>query len=160
MPDLPGAQAPPAAAMSPRRLGALLVLAMPLAGCGVISGPGLGDILAARAVWRAKGLHDYAYDYRVDGFFIGYDGRTIHLVVRADSVVSATYRDTGDPLPGPAGYLPTVDRLFERAILALGGDGLRSISFDPGFGYPRFMQLDGPPDAGGTVTASGLQPLP
>jgi hypothetical protein len=149
--------------MSPRRLGALLVLAMPLAGCGVISGPGLGDILAARAVWRAKGIHDYAYDYRVDRFFINYAGRAIHLVVRADSVVSATYRDTGEPLPGTAGYLPTVDRLFERAIAAFGGYGLntlRSISFDPGLGYPRFMQLDGPPDAGGSVTASGLQPLP
>ena len=149
--------------MSVRRLGAILVLAMPLAGCGLMSGPGLDDVLAARADWRAKGIHDYAYDYRSDGFFIGYDGRTIHLVVRGDSVVSAVYRDTGDPLPGAPGYFPTVDGLFERAIKALGGDGLntlRSISFDPQLGYPRFMRLDGPPDASGTVTAAGLQRLP
>jgi hypothetical protein len=146
--------------MSVRRLGAILVLAMPLAGCGLMSGPGLDDVLAARADWRAKGIHDYAYDYRSDGFFIGYDGRTIHLVVRGDSVVSAAYRDTGDPLPGPVSYLPTIDGLFERAIAALGGDGLDSISFDPRLGYPRFMRLDGPPDASGTVTAAGLQPLP
>jgi hypothetical protein len=37
---------------------------------------------------------------------------------------------------------------------------LRGVRFDPVLGYPTEIDLDGPPDASGSVFATGLRALP
>jgi hypothetical protein len=117
-------------------------------------------VSARRARWAAHGLTSYEYDYEVTGFFINYAGRSIHLVVRAGVVQSATDVATGLAEPGATSQWPTIDALFDEAAQAAAGGSLGSVRFDPTLDYPTQIDLKGPPDASGSVFASGLRALP
>jgi hypothetical protein len=142
------------------RLGTRLLLPFSLAACGDATGPALDDVLAHRATWSARHLNDYVYDYQATGFFILWDGQQIKLEVRNGAVASAVIAATGQPVPGSPSEFPTVEALFDEAVEAARDHTLRAISFDPDLGYPRRMDLAGPPDASGSVLAIDLQPLP
>ena len=67
---------------------------------------------------------------------------------------------TSQPAPGdPASWL-TIDKLFDEATQAAASGTLRGARFDPTFDYPSELDLAGPPDASGSVFASGLLLLP
>src|SRR5436190_24082095 len=87
-----------------RRHGSLAVTAFILAvGCNdPTDASPTTNVSARRARWTAHGLTSYEYDYEVTGFLINYAGRSIHLVVRADVVQSATDVATGVAEPGAA----------------------------------------------------------
>jgi Family of unknown function (DUF6174) len=142
-------------------LGAALALA---AHCGeptrVDPETQLTELRLHRAQWAARGITAYQYEYQVTGFFIGYAGQRIRLVVRDGVVESATLVADGKPLPGPLTEWPTIDRLFDRAMEAAAAGVLRGVRFDPQLDYPSEIDLDGPPDASGSVLATSLRPIP
>jgi Family of unknown function (DUF6174) len=75
-------------------------------------------------------------------------------------VQSATDAVTGQAEPGAPASWPTIDKLFDEAMEAAADGSLRGARFDPALDYPTEIDLAGPPDASGSVFASGLLPLP
>jgi len=118
------------------------------------------DLAAHRARWTARGLTKYAYDYRLTGFNVSWVNRPIHIVVLNGVVVSATDVATGQAAPGDPASWATIDKLFDQASQASASRTLRGIQFDPTFDYPTEIDLAGPPDASGSIFASGLLLLP
>ena len=116
------------------------------------------DVAAHRSQWNARALGDYSYDYLVTGYFIIWVNRPVHVVVRAGAVQSAAYVDTGTPIPDAARLFPTIEGLFDRVRGAAEAGLLRSVRYDPLFGFPTFFDVDGPPDASGTTRATNFQP--
>lgn len=120
-----------------------------------------GQVTADYEQWTSHGLDSYEYDYLLGGgFFIQFADHPIHLVVRDGVVVSATYVDTGEPLPGPLTTWPTIDDLFAHALLAAEAGSLLGLRVDTQLGYPTEIDLAGPPDAHGFLRASNLRKLP
>jgi len=146
--------------MRPRpRLAAMLLLPALLAACRDPTGAG-GDVSRHRARWAAHAIASYQYDYELAGFFINFAGRRVRVEVRDGAVRSATDVATGRPMPQELATWPTVDRLFDTAERAAAAGSLRAVRYDPTYDYPTLLELDGPPDASGSVTASGLVPVP
>jgi Family of unknown function (DUF6174) len=143
-----------------QRLAALSPLAVALAACSDATGPRPEDVLAHRANWLAHHLTEYTYIYEARGFLISWEGQPIRIAVRNGVVVSATVAATGEPAsPSPTDF-PTIDKLFDEAADAARDHTLSAISFDDQLSYPRRMDLDGPPDARGSLIASQVQPVP
>jgi hypothetical protein len=140
----------------PALLGSILLLPA----CGGPTAPSVAEIEQAQARWATHRLTRYVYDFETTGFFTTLEGKTIHLVVIADTVRSAVFAGTSDPVPVPAASLATVDTLFARAIAAREAGALTSAEFDPQLDYPTRLQISGPPDASGAILASNLQPVP
>jgi hypothetical protein len=116
------------------------------------------SILEYRANWKARGFTNYDYTYEfAAGFSNGPAGQPIRLQVRQDTVRSAKLFD-GTPVS--AGYLPTIDALFERALAAASAGSLKSITFDPDLGYPTLIAYNAASDAvqGEEATALQVQP--
>jgi hypothetical protein len=118
------------------------------------------DLSAHRAHWAARGLTKYAYEYKLTGFNVSWANRQIHIVVLNGVVASATDVAAGQPAPGDPASWPTIDKLFDQASQASTNRTLRTIRFDPTFDYPTEIDLAGPPDASGSIVASGLSLLP
>jgi len=132
-----------------------------LTSCGESTSPGSKpEISAHRTLWTQSAPPAYEYDYRVTGFFISFANHEIHLVVRDGVVRSATDVATGQPMPGQLTQWPTIGALFDEVAQAADAGMLRGVRFDPVLGYPTEIDLDGPPDASGSVFATGLRALP
>jgi hypothetical protein len=137
-------------------------IAASVVGCGSATAPTVEDVLTERALWSAQGLTAYSFDYEEAGFFICCtEGQVLRLDVRNDTVVSAVFAATGQPVSGCPPSCPgaTIDRLFALALQALHDQRLSRIAFDPLLHYPTRMDLAGPPDASGSENATDLQPL-
>jgi hypothetical protein len=140
---------------------AFLALLAGAGGCSTeAAAPSITDIQAAQAKWASHNLVRYGYRYETNGFFNALDGQAIRLIVIQDTVRSAQFVATNDSVPTTAATLPTVDALFALAIAARQDGTLTSIEFDPTFGFPSRLVLAGPPDASGSITASGIELLP
>src|SRR5216683_4402942 len=101
---------------TPVRLATLSLLALGPVACGNTTGPIPGDLLAQRALWSRQGLNSYSYNYTETGFFICCtEGQQLKLEVRSDTVVSAVFGATGQPVPGSPARLPTINALFVLA---------------------------------------------
>lgn len=146
--------------LTPRQVAGVPALAVTLVACGDPTGPTVDDVLTHRETWSAQRLSDYSYDYTVTGFFINWEGQVITLEVRNGSVASAVFASTGQPVPESPSQFPTIDRLFDQAEQAARDHTLQAIAFDPQLGYPRRMDLAGPPDASGSVLAIRVQHAP
>jgi len=129
-----------------------------LAACGDATAPTVDEVLAHRASWSAQHLSDYTYIYESTGFLINTAGKEIRIDVRDGVVVSAVFAASGEPVPGSPTQFPTIDRLFDQAFQAAQSHALESITFDQALGYPRRIDLAGPPDASGTLLATQLEP--
>ena len=143
-----------------QRLAALSPLVVALAACSDATGPTAEDVLAHRANWLTHNLTDYTYIYETRGFFINWEGQPIRVAVRNGVVVSATFVATGEPASASPTDFPTIDELFDQAADAARDHTLRAVSFDGQLSYPRRMDLDGPPDAQGSLIATQVQPVP
>ena len=142
------------------RWGLLLAVLAAASGCDhAPTAPTLVSILLAKSQFDAHNLTRYAYVYESLYFFSARAGHQYRLVVLNDSVVSAQDVATDSILPSAAGF-PTLDQLFDGAKAALAAGTLTRITFDPTFGFPTRMDIAGPPDASGSILASGLELLP
>jgi hypothetical protein len=131
-----------------------------MAGCHDPTDSSSVDLAAHRARWTARGLTKYAYEYKLTGFNVSWVNRQIHIVVLNGVVVSATDVAAGQAAPGDPASWPTIDKLFDQASQASTNRALRAIRFDPTFDYPTEIDLAGPPDASGSIFASGLLLVP
>ena len=141
------------------RFAAVSLLAASTAACEAAgpTSPTLAELFTERAAWAAQNLTSYSYDYESTGFFICCtQGQEITLVVRNDTVVSAVFVATGQPVPGSPSGFPTIDALFGAAERALRNGVLSGITFDPRLHYPLRIDFAGPPDASGSVFAARL----
>lgn len=111
-----------------------------------------------RAKWTSHALSRYAYVYEATGFLTATAGRQIHVVVLNGVVNSAQDMTTDSLLPATA--FPTLDGLFDQALAALAAGTLTAITYDSTYDFPSRMDLAGPPDAGGSIFASSLEPVP
>ncbi len=137
----------------------LAVTAALAVGCASATATRERQLQVRRDAWAAERLTSYEYDYQLgQGWFINFSGRWIHLVVREDTVRSATDVATGQPMPEPLAIWPTIDRLFDEAQQAAASGTLTAIRYDPQLGYPTEIDLSGPPDASGSILASNLTP--
>ena len=143
----------------PIRTGILPLLVVSVAGCGDLIGPSREGIEAHRAIWISKGLTSYSYEYELTGFFNNLAGHKIRLEVRADTVRSAVFVETGDTVPASLAGLPTINGLFDWAVADYNAGHLTAISYDAELGYPKRMDISGPPDAAGSVFAAQVVPL-
>src|SRR5882672_12395200 len=142
------------------RFATVPLLAASMAGCEAAgpTGPTLADLFTERAAWATQNLTSYSYDYESAGFFICCSqGQEITLAVRNDTVVSAVFVATGQPVPGSPSGFPTIDALFGAAERALRNGALSGITFDPRLHYPLRIDFAGPPDASGSVFAARLR---
>src|SRR6476646_6380918 len=139
---------------------ATIATASLVVGCRESTSPSKGEISAHRTRWTQRAPEAYEYDYRVTGFFISFVGQHIHLVVRDGVVQSATDAATGQPMAEPLTEWATIAALFDEVVKAADAGMLRGVRFDPVLGYPTEIDLDGPPDASGSVFATGLRALP
>jgi hypothetical protein len=139
----------------------LALLTVATVACGNATSPIVGDLPAQRAMWSRQGLKSYSYDYTETGFFICCtEGKQLTLEVRNDTVVSAVFAATGQPVPGSPARLPTIDALFDLAEQAARHNRLGAVLFDPRLHYPVRIDLAGPPDASGSEFAAHVQRLP
>ena len=146
---------------TPVRLMTLSLLTVATVACGNAMGPIVGDLFAQRAIWSRQGLRSYSYDYTETGFFICCtEGQQLKLEVRNDTVVSAVFAATGQPVSGSLARLPTIDGLFDLAEQAARDHRLGGMLFDPLLHYPVRIDLAGPPDASGSELAAHVQRLP
>jgi hypothetical protein len=130
-------------------------------GCHNPASPTVDDIAAQQALWSAEHITVYTFDYEQSGFFICCtEGQLLTLQVRNDTVVSAVFAATGQPVPGCPPACPglTIDGLFGRAAQAARDHRLSGIRFDPQLHYPSLIGLAGPPDASGAEQATNLRP--
>lgn len=137
-------------------------LALPLAlvaaaSCSSSTAPTPRPVGFGREAWTSAKLTSYSFDYEVAGYFIEYEGHWIHIVVRNGVVQSAIDLTTGQGEPAQSlQWFPTIDQLFDRAQAAEANGLLKSITYDPTYGYPTMMSIAGPPDASGTTYAKNL----
>ena len=136
----------------------LTLLTVAAAACKDTTGPSLDDVATEHALWSSQGVTNYSYDYKSTGFFICCtEGQDLRLVVRNDTVVSATFVATGQAVPMSPNSFPTIDRLFDLADSEIRNGTLGGIVFDPELHYPRRMDILGPPDASGSKFAANLR---
>ena len=116
-------------------------------------------IWAMQARWQARQITSYQYEFNQGAFFNACP-RPVRVYVGAGSVDSAFAISTGDKL-APAMLqmcAVTIDGLFSRALSAAASGTLTKIRYDARYGYVAEMVISGPPDAGGFLAASSLEP--
>lgn len=120
------------------------ILAVALAGCGLITAPTEGGKLsAARRLWNDTALRDYRYEVRsVCECLQG--GRWIAVTIVAGEVRSGTYLDTETPVETRfLQALPTVPALFDRIQHAIEESAvLLEVQYDSGDGHPILINVD------------------
>jgi len=122
------------------------------------SPPTLADILAHRAIWVAHKPAGYSYLLTESGGFNVFAGRPFEVSVLHDTVRSVKLFDTGEPVPGPYTFWPTVDGLFDEAVSAIEAQQLTAIAFDPLLANPSQMNFVPQPDRTKVINASVLLP--
>lgn len=132
-----------------------------IASCSSSTEPTVENLLEHQQIWNAQGLTHYTYDYLIGpGFLNQFAGRSMRLEVSQGVVVSAIFVASGEPVPGPASQLPTIDTLFAQSLALVRSGNLKRIAFDASRGYPSSIDIAGPPDASGRLAATNLQRLP
>lgn len=137
----------------------LLLGLLLLAACSDSSGTSVQQIQAEQTRWHGHFIRDYQYLYAQTGFNTALSNRTFRVIVLGDTVRAVNDTVTGDSIPVAWDAVPTVDGLFDAARAGVGNGSVTSITFDPSLGYPRRIDFTGPPDVGGSIFASNLQPL-
>ena len=118
----------------------------------------VANVLAHRAIWVAHEPAAYSYVLTESGGFNALAGRPFEVSVLHDTVQSVRLFDTGEPMPGPYTFWPTVDGLFDQAVSAIEAQQLTAIAFDPRLAYPTQMSFVPQPDRTKLINASVLLP--
>ena len=138
---------------------ALLVTACML-GCDNAIGLNDSAVATHRSVWESQGLSSYEYDLVLTDVAAAFANQRLRIVVRQDTVESATYAATGAPVTGNTEPWPTIDALFDLASSAAASDDLLRTRFDAHLGYPLEVMIKISRDERRSYLASDLQPLP
>jgi hypothetical protein len=118
-------------------------------------------ILAAQlAKWSGTRPTNYAFDFKLTGFFVSYANRTIHVTVKADTVNAATTSDGGPALAVPLTTFPTIDQLFTQLLASARAGTLTAVEFDPTDGHPTAYAISGAADVSGAGFITGLVSVP
>ena len=110
--------------------------------------------------WGTARPSNYAFDFKLTGFFVSYANRTIHVTVKADTVVSATTSDGGPALVLPVSTYPTINQLFAQLLVYARGGTLTAVEFDPIYGHPTAYAISGPADGSGAGFVTALVSVP
>jgi hypothetical protein len=115
-----------------------------LAGCNILESGTEADVRDHRRRWDQLSLADYTFDFIRSCFCGGPAGDTIRIVVRGDSIVSATnLSPQNPPQPLPDSWSVTIDDLFDELQQAIDRDADEfNIEFDPQYHYPRNVTID------------------
>lgn len=124
------------------RLTACLGLSSLLLGCSSLFDPDSNELEDNLAVWNASGIEDYRFRYARLCFCIG-DSPVI-IEVGADTIVSVTEADTGDPVdPQYMDIYLTIDGVFEVIRDAIERDAFSlSVAYHETLGYPTQVAID------------------
>ena len=101
------------------------------------------ELEAARELWRAQDLTDYAFEYRLTCFCGGPGVPPVRIEVVDGEVTAVTLLDGGQA-PFEPGEYPTVDELFDRIEEQLARDPFRvlRLEFHPETGHPTDVFID------------------
>lgn len=99
---------------------------------------------ASRQKWQDAGIDNYSFTLQRDCFCTEDARRPIMIEVENGRVKSATYADTGEPLPADLDFNRlTVDDLFQQIDEALdSGASEVNVTYDPAYGYPVSIFID------------------
>ena len=147
------------------RVRALAVTALlAVAACSNTSGPPAIDYLALltaqQAKWSTVRPANYAYDYKLTGFFVSFADRTIHVAVRGDTVRTVAAIDAGPALTITPAMFPTMDALFSTLAGHARNGTINAVEFDVALGYPKGYAISGPADGSGAGFVTGLVSIP
>jgi len=139
----------------------LLLGALMLASCNGVTAPSQADtrdLSNALRQWLLTAPPSYELTMTVKCFCPPDITRPVRVTVRDGSVVSRHYADDGTP------YLsrftpPTVDELFEVISRATQAGAHVEATYDPTYGHPRAVFIDGSPRVADDETWYALSPL-
>lgn len=128
---------------------AFAVLALGVAGCDDITGPGgrlyneQRDLTWARRTWTAQYITDYEYVVRRN-CYCGMGGVAVRVTVQGDRVVAREIDGTSTPIPSSMNYLyPTIGGLFSVVQDAIDSRAYEvDSSYDPRYGFPTDIWID------------------
>lgn len=137
-------------------VGLILVAAFMIACSGFDEDPrqqAIFQLSVNRVKWDNRHIHDYSFDYDLEG---NVAPRPLRIDVRADTVNHVVDRQTGAVYPNVDN--PTVDSLFARVSrLIASPDGGMRVQYNPAFGFPESITAASSiPDTGYTITVSNL----
>lgn len=122
---------------------ALLLALLAVTACSDPLGPEEDAFQVARARWAAARVSSYTYDLQRLCFCGQEYTSVVSIVVEDDEIVSATYRDSGDPFTDPFTELYTVDDLFNEILDAIRREAYSlNVEYDPVLGYPTDIAID------------------
>ena len=101
------------------------------------------DLARNRQRWATAQLHDYEFDYRLLCFCAPDATEAVHVVVRADVIVSVVRKRDGLPAATVYGGGPRVDELFAAVQRAIDQHPARlDVTYDATYGYPTSIIVD------------------
>lgn len=128
----------------PKQCLALLTLLLAGAACEAPTAPGEHDsLVAARALWRARGSDSYTFTVN-RGCFCVLGGQTVTVTVTSGAVTAAEYESSGAAVDKALlTYVATVPDLFDLIQSALDAKPtLFAATYDAVYGYPTRIEID------------------
>lgn len=100
------------------------------------------DFTAARQVWDTAGIHDYQFTLAQHCFCPAEEA--IRIVVRQDTVASASYTPSGQALSSDRlKSLPSLNAIFQKIEEGYARNAARiQLSLNPEYGYPERVFID------------------
>jgi hypothetical protein len=123
---------------------ALLTLLLAGGACEAPTAPGeIDSLIAARALWRARGSDSYTYTVNRSCFCV-LGGQTVTVTVSAGAVTAAEYETSGAAVDKALlTYVSTVPDLFDLIQDALDAEPAQfAATYDPVYGYPTRIEID------------------
>lgn len=127
---------------------------------------GITALQQAERRWAAQALHSYKYETLNSCFCSRPTTEWCLIEANADTITKVSSMETGDPVDhSDFMRFDTVDERFALIYLLMkeGGTAELTMEFDPVFGYPTMIRVEGDgsaTDLGGVFYARNLQPLP
>lgn len=108
------------------------------------SDPARKEYQANLQKWQGSDLDNYSFTLQRNCFCRGDAIRPVNIDVENGKVVSATFADTGEPLPADIDFNSlSVDDLFKQVGDALDSGAARvDVKYDPTYGYPTSIYID------------------
>lgn len=94
--------------------------------------------------WQKAGIDDYSFTLQRNCFCRGDATRPVNIEVQDGKIASATFADTGEPLPADTDFNKlTVNDLFKQVgeVLSSGAERV-DVKYDPKYGFPTSIYID------------------
>lgn len=104
----------------------------------------LQQLNANQKLWNSQGIDDYSFTLQRNCFCRGDALRPINIQVRDGKVTSATFADTGKPVPPELDFNKlTINDLFKEIGQAIKGKAAQvDVSYDKTYGFPTSIYID------------------